>query len=224
MARVLAVADEVSPVIHDAGVTRFAPDVVVAAGDLPWDYLEFLSSILDVPVVFVPGNHDPAVVAPHAGFRGWLTDHGMPDSDPRPWGCLNADEAIVDVAGLRIAGLGGSIRYNEGPNQYTQDEFARRARRLLKQAGKRGGQVDILLTHAPPFGLGDGDDGPHTGFEALHDVIARLRPRWHLHGHIHPYGQAQPDRRAGGTTIRNVVPYVVLDVEPDVSAEADRGA
>ncbi|MBA4608226.1 metallophosphoesterase [Aeromicrobium sp. Marseille-Q0843] len=213
MVRVLVVADEISPVIHDAGVRRLRPDVVLGAGDLPWDYLEFLSSMLDVPVVFVPGNHDPAVEAPLSGFRGWLTSNGLPQEDPRPLGGVNADESVVDVAGLRIAGLGGSIRYNDGPNQYTQDEFAKRAKRLMKIAAKRGGGVDVLLTHSPPRGLGDGDDPPHHGFEALHEVIETLRPTWHLHGHIHPFGQPQPDRVVGGTTIRNVVPYKLLEIE-----------
>ena len=82
------------------------------------------------------------------------------------------------------------------------------ARRLIKVAAKRGGGVDVLLTHAPPRGLGDGDDLPHHGFEALHEVHRdACSPTWHLHGHIHPYGQPQPDREVGSTTIRNVVPY-----------------
>jgi len=214
MVRVLVVADEISPVIHDAGVRRLQPDLVLGAGDLPWDYLEFLSSMLDVPVVFVPGNHDPEVESPLSGFRGLMASSGMPEEDPRPWGCINADETVVDAAGLRIAGLGGSVRYNDGSNQYNQEEFAKPARRLVKLVGKRGGGgVHVLLTHSPPRGLGDGDDPPHHGFEALHEVIARLRPRWHLHGHIHPYGQPQPDRVLGGTTIRNVVPYQLMEID-----------
>lgn len=224
MARVLVVADEISPVIHDAGVRRLRPDLVLGAGDLPWDYLEFLSSMLDVPVVFVPGNHDPHVEAPLSGFRGWLTSNGLPTEDPRPLGGINADESVVDVAGLRIAGLGGSIRYNDGANQYTQEEFAKRARRLMKVVSKRGGGVDVLLTHSPPLGLGDGEDGPHVGFEALHEVIETLRPRWHLHGHIHPFGQRQPDRQVGPTTIRNVVPYQVLEIESALDSVAGHGA
>lgn len=214
MARVLVVADEISPAIHDVSVRRLRPDLVLGAGDLPWDYLEFLSSVLDVPVVFVPGNHDPEVEAPLSGFRGWMTGNGLPASDPHPWGCLNADESIIDVCGLRIAGLGGSIRYNAGPNQYTDDEFTKRARRLMKVASKRGGGVDVLLTHSPPRDLGDGDDGPHRGFTALHGVIDTLQPAWHLHGHIHPFGHAQPDRIVGETTIRNVVPYQMIDIVP----------
>jgi Icc-related predicted phosphoesterase len=65
--------------------------------------------------------------------------------------------------------------------------------------------VDIVLTHAPPRGLGDGDDAPHHGFTCLHDLVAALRPRLLLHGHIHPYGQRMPDRMIGETRVVNVV-------------------
>ena len=63
MVRVRAVADEVSDALWGPRAAALAPDLVLAAGDLPWDYLEFLASATDVPVVFVPGNHDPLV--PH---------------------------------------------------------------------------------------------------------------------------------------------------------------
>ena len=58
----LAVADEVNDALWGARAATLDPDLVLAAGDLPWDYLEFLASVTDRPVVFVPGNHDPAVV------------------------------------------------------------------------------------------------------------------------------------------------------------------
>ncbi|MGJ9413068.1 metallophosphoesterase [Aeromicrobium sp. CF4.19] len=226
MVRVLAVADEVADSIYHESVRRHGAELVLAAGDLPWDYLEFLSSALNVPVVFVPGNHDPEVESPQEGMRGLLTGHGMPTDDPRPLGCTNADGAIIDVKGLRVAGLGGSIRYNGGPNQYTDRAFARRAGRLLKQAGKRGGPVDVLLTHSPPRGLGDEDDRPHRGFEALPDVIGSMQPTWHLHGHIHPHGFRKPDRTLGSTTIRNVIPWQLIEIEPRVGVTATlrRGA
>ena len=105
------------------------------------------------------------------------------------------------------------MRYKPGPHQYTQREYHRMARRLLRRA-RRAGPVDVLLTHAPPLGLGDGDDQPHEGIEALHTVLERLQPSWHLHGHIHPYGRRMPDREVGRTTIRNVIPWRMVDIEP----------
>ena len=218
MVRVLAVADEVTTRCGARRPRRLHPDLVLAAGDLPWDYLEFLASVVDRPVVFVPGNHDPAVVDARPHRSGQFLRAGLPCEPPRPAGCRSADGTVLDVAGLRIAGLGGCVRYRPGPNQYSQREYHRRAARLLRRVGRlqrrSPGPVDVLLTHAPPRGLGDEEDRPHVGVEALHGVLERLRPRWHLHGHIHPYGQPRPDRVVGATTIRNVIPYRLFEITP----------
>lgn len=214
----LAVADEVSDALWGPRAAALHPDLVLAAGDLPWDYLEFLASATDAPVLFVPGNHDEALPRVRAHRSGQFLRAGMPTDPPRPAGCRTVDDVVVDVAGLRIAGLGGCVRYRPGPNQYSQREYHRRAARLLRRVGRlrrrSPGDVDVLLTHAPPLGLGDGDDGPHVGVEALHPLLERLAPRWHLHGHIHPYGVARPDRHVGTTTIRNVIPYRMIEIEP----------
>ena len=213
MVKVLVIADEVATNLHVHTLRNLAPDLVLSAGDLPWDYLEFVASTTNVPMVFVPGNHDPALARARMGRNGAYTAAGMPCDAPRPRGAVNADQRVVDVAGLRIAGLGGCVRYRPGPHQYTQRQYARRARRLLRRA-RTGPPVDVLLTHAPPLGLGDGEDRPHVGIAALHPVLERLQPTWHLHGHIHPYGQLMPDREVGRTTLRNVIPWQVLDITP----------
>jgi Icc-related predicted phosphoesterase len=83
---------------------------------------------------------------------------------------------------------------------------------MLKRLRDRR-QVDVLLTHAPPRGLGDEDDPAHRGFDALHMLVRRLRPRLLLHGHIHPYGIRRPDRVLGETRVINVVPFKVLEVD-----------
>ena len=220
MVRVLAIADEVDHSLVGERLTRIRPDLVVSAGDLPWDYIEAVASGVDVPVVFVPGNHDPQVASTKVSRAGLHLDAGMPCPTPRPVGAVNADGLVVEVAGLRIAGLGGCVRYRPGPNMYSQREYHLRARRLSWRVHRpwrssRGSAgVDILLTHAPPLGLGDEDDGPHVGIAALHGLLDRLRPTWLLHGHIHPHGQPRPDRRVGDTTIRNVVPVRVFDIDP----------
>lgn len=223
MVRVLAVADEIAPRIHDVGVRDLAPDIVLAAGDLPWDYLEFLSDTLDVPVVFVPGNHDPEIDTSRPNRSGVYTRGGVVCDAPRPHGAINADRAIVSIGGLTIAGLGGCVRYRPGPHQYTQREYHRAARRLVATARKNPTPVDILLTHAPPLGLGDGDDGPHIGIEALHGVLDALQPTWHLHGHIHPYGHEKPDRTRGRTTLRNVIPWDLIEIDSAAVLGAGHG-
>ena len=216
MVRVLAVADEVSDVLWGPRAAALAPDLVLAAGDLPWDYLEFLASTTNAPVLFVPGNHDPAVPRLRVHRSGQFLRAGMPCEPPRPVGCHAVDGTVLDAAGLRVAGLGGCVRYRPGPNQYSQREYRGRASRLLRRvarlARRTPGAVDVLLTHAPPRGLGDEDDRPHVGIDALHPVLDRLHPRWHLHGHIHPHGHPRRDRTVGPTTVRNVVPYRVIEI------------
>jgi Icc-related predicted phosphoesterase len=200
MVRVLAVADEEVPAMQSR-VRDLHVDLVLAAGDLPWDYLESLVSLLDAPAAYVPGNHDPRT-GPGIG----------------PKGLVDVDGHVQTVGGLRIAGLGGCVRYNDGPHQYTQAEYDKRARGLLREA--RDAEVDVLLTHAPPLGLGDESDPPHVGISALRNVLETLRPSWHLHGHIHPYGMLKPDRQLGPTTIRNVIPWQLIDIEPHAAVPA----
>jgi calcineurin-like phosphoesterase family protein len=217
--RVLAVADEVDEALSaDVTAVRSA-ELVLACGDLPFDYLDYLMNALDVPLVFVPGNHDQDLSGYRTSRRGLTLRAGLPARPPWPDGAVNADGRIIDVAGLLLAGLGGCRRYNDGPNQYTDRQQAGRARSLSWRAGWRkrrdGRRVDVLLTHAPPRGIGDGDDAPHRGFTALNGLVTKLKPTLLLHGHVHPYGAPAPDHRLGSTTVRNVVGRHLFDIEPN---------
>ncbi|MFD5096976.1 metallophosphoesterase [Amycolatopsis thailandensis] len=213
--KALVVADEVEERLWTSAVHNHPADLVIGAGDLPYAYLEFLASALDVPCVFVPGNHDPDLSG-YTRYGGLSMKDGFPAEWPGPAGGVNADGRIVDIGGLRFAGLGGSVRYNDGPNQWTQRQQARRARRLVRRAGFRrrrdGRDIDVLLTHAPPRHCGDREDPPHRGFDCLHRTIELLRPKWLLHGHIHPHGEPVPDRMVGGTTVRNVVGHRIMEL------------
>ena len=215
MVSVLAVSDEVDEgLCVDVSSARGA-ELVLACGDLPFDYLGYLMNALEVPLVFVPGNHDPDVSGYRVSRAGLSLRAGLPEEPPWPGGAINADGRVVEIGGLRIAGLGGSPRYSEGPNQYTERQQARRGRSLARRArwhGRGDRRVDVLLTHAPPRGVGDGDDLPHRGFECLHPLVARLRPGVLLHGHVHPFGEETPDLRLGATTVRNVVGRHAFDI------------
>ncbi len=188
----------------------------MACGDLPFDYLGYLMGALDVPLVFVPGNHDPDLAGYRTSRAGLTLRAGLPAHPPWPDGAVNADGRVVDLAGLRLAGLGGCLRYGDGPNQYTDRQQARRARLLATRASWRrrrdGRPVDVLLTHAPPLGVGDGEDAPHRGFAALHGLVRRMEPRLLLHGHVHPYGSPQREQRLHATAVRNVVGRHVFEI------------
>ena len=222
MVNVLVIADEVASNLQERTLREIAPDLVLSAGDLPWDYLEWIASSVDVPMVFVPGNHDPEIKSDGTGPLPSTTSSGADVRVPRPHGVINADQQVVEAAGLRIAGLGGALRYNKGPHQYTQRQYSSTGSTGWARKARPGKPVDVLLTHAPPLGLGDGEDGPHVGIAALPGLLTKLEPTWHLHGHIHPYGKTMPDRHHGRTTIRNVIPWSVVDITPRISQVAAR--
>jgi uncharacterized protein len=212
MTRILAIADEVDEALYSDKLDRLRPDLVVSCGDLPFDYLEYIVSRLDVPLVYVPGNHDPELRSPDPT---WAPLRSEP-STPGPQGCDNADGHIVAAAGLRIVGLGGSMRYKPGPHQYTDAEMRWRALSLevrLRLKSSRGPRkIDILLTHAPPLGWGAKDDLAHRGFAAFVQLVKNLAPRVLIHGHVHPYGRSQPDRELGGTQVINAVPSRLIEI------------
>jgi Icc-related predicted phosphoesterase len=186
---------------------------VLSCGDLPFDYLEYLVSRLDVPLLYVPGNHDPSLEPP--GMT-WMPLRAELPTGPGPAGCVNIDGKLVTVCGLRIAGLGGSIRYKHGPNQYSQGQMGRRALRIGLRArlgrARNDRKLDVLVTHAPPFGLAESQDGAHVGFVAFLRLIRNFHPLLAVHGHIHPYGRALPERRLNDTRVVNVVPSRLLEV------------
>ena len=130
-----------------------------------------------------------------------------------PEGCDCAEDTILKVRGLRILGLGGSSLYSGGQNQYTERQMRRRIRKLDWKLRRAGG-VDIVLTHAPMRGYGDMDDITHRGFEAFIPLLDRWKPRYLVHGHIHPsYGARHPSvLHYGETTIINACGKYTLEL------------
>ena len=167
--RILAIADEPSQRLW-GDLCREAlsgVDLILSAGDLPAKYLSFLTCFTSAPIVYVPGNHDDRYA-----------------KEP-PEGCLCADGKVVSVKGVRILGLGGSIRYRpDGVHMYTEKEMASRIGSLRRQLRSAGG-FDILLTHAPIRGFGDQEDFAHRGFECFGPLLDAWRPAVMVHGHVH---------------------------------------
>lgn len=222
---VLSIADEERPALTVPGAINFGPgnrpDLVLSAGDLDFAYVAAVAEAFGVPCVMVPGNHDPSL----EGFRlspiGWLRD-GRHCAWPGPEGAFPADRDIVEVAGLRIAGLGGCARYNSGPNQWSDGQALRRARRVLKKAHRS--PVDILLTHASGE-AGAGDDAVHRAMPGVDKLVDALRPAMHVHGHVHPHGARRSVSRrewtTGGTLIVNTVGWTLTRIQRDPHPRAE---
>ena len=141
-------------------------DMILSAGDLKAEYLTFLVTLSNRPLLYVHGNHDAAY-----------------DAAP-PEGCVCVDDRLVTVNGLRILGLGGCRKYRDAPYHYTEREMERRINRLRPKLYRAKG-VDIVLTHAPLRGFGDEDHPSHRGFEAFLPLLDRWKPKYFIHGHVH---------------------------------------
>lgn len=175
--KILVMSDEESVLIWD----KYKPallteaDLVISAGDLKPEYLSYAVTYAHGPVLYVHGNHDERY-----------------DTKP-PEGCECIEDQIYVHNGIRILGLGGSMRYRVGTHQYKEKEMERRIRRLTLKL-KRYGGFDILVTHAPMANFHDDPkDLCHTGFEVFRGLLEKYRPKYFVHGHMHMnYGLRTP--------------------------------
>jgi Icc-related predicted phosphoesterase len=216
--KVLCIADHVDPFIYSAGIkSRFKDvDFVLSAGDLALEYYDFIVSTLNKPLFFVFGNH-------HLDDRNRYRHR----EDPlRPitvpiWqgvGATYLEGRVLRFDGLILAGLGGSIWYNGGEHQYTNFTMLLSMLRLmpamLMHRLFHGRWLDILLTHAPPYGINDLPDPCHTGFRVFLWFMRTFRPRYLVHGHVHLYDRnAAREARYAGTTVLNAYDHVVFELE-----------
>ena len=197
--KILALADEECMDLWDYYVPGRLEgyDLILACGDLHAAYLSFIVTMARCPVLYVHGNHD-------VGY----------EINP-PEGCDCIDGRLVNYNGLRILGLGGCRRYRRGAHQYTDQQMRRRILKLGWEIIQAGG-VDIVVTHSPPRGIGDAEDLPHRGFEALLELMDRVKPRFLLHGHVHlRYGRnLQREHRYKETRVVNCCQRFVFEAEP----------
>lgn len=146
-------------------------DLILSCGDLKPQYLEFIATFAKVPILYVHGNHDACY------------------EDTPPNGCICIEDTIYEFQGIRILGIGGSMRYKQGPFQYTQKEMNARVKKLWWKLWRKKG-FDILLTHSPAFKVDDDEDLPHQGFQAFVKLLDKYRPKYFIHGHVHmSYGR-----------------------------------
>lgn len=146
-------------------------DVVVHSGDITMtgtekEAMDFLEWFCDLPYahkIFICGNHDECLY----GAR-------IDGLDPNVHYLCNSG---VEIEGVRFYGV----------PMFMGDCVT--ARQRHNYAGIPA-DTDVLVTHTPPFGILDLDDGIggefiHYGSEELLAELGRVSPGAHLFGHIH---------------------------------------
>jgi predicted phosphohydrolase len=190
--RIVAVAD--THLYHDELVVPDG-DVFVHAGDMcQGGDLDELRRALDwirrLPhrtKVIIAGNHDFAF-AEHAREARALAS-----------GLTYLEDAGATIAGVTFWGSPWQPAFNDWAFNLP------RGRALAEKWALIPDHVDVLVTHAPPFGIGD--RGPTAGRLGCEDLLARVTlasPKLHLFGHIHQDGGAW---RHGATLFANVTTW-----------------
>ena len=205
--KILAVSDQVVDRLYSLCSSGHFREIelILGCGDLPYPYLENLLTMLNIPLFYVPGNHDP--------------NYDPESSLARVEGGSNLDLKLVHFKKFLIGGFGGSIRYRpDGTNQHSQTDAYLRALtmlpRLFLNRINYGRVLDILITHSPPFGIHDEETQAHQGLKAINWLLRVAKPRYHFHGHTHfQRGNLSPfETYHGLTKIINVFPYRIIEV------------
>ncbi|MEJ8787646.1 metallophosphoesterase family protein [Dorea sp. ICN-14282] len=198
--RILAIADQESSYLwdHFEKSKLEGIDLIISCGDLNPNYLSFIATFTSAPVLYVHGNHDERY------------------NQTPPEGCICIEDKIYVHQGIRILGLGGSMRYKPGECQYTERQMKARVNKLKLQLLRRRG-FDILVTHAPAYQLNDGMDLPHQGFRAFLTLLDRYRQKFFLHGHVHmSYGRRHKRYdKYQDTHVINVYERCIFDYEDE---------
>ena len=197
--KILVLSDQESKLFYDyytpGRLSEF--DLIISCGDLRQGYLEFMVTMARCPLIYVHGNHDDAY-----------------DQKP-PEGCICIEDDIFEYQGVRFFGLGGSYRYKDtGEHMYTDRQMLLRVWKAGFKIRKHKG-FDVLVTHAPAYGIGDSQHISHRGFKVFLRLMEKYRPAYLLHGHVHRnYGpEFVQVRTYQDTTVINAFEYYKLDYQ-----------
>ncbi len=201
--KILCVSDTVVSQMENAAHLRRRyndVDMLISCGDMPSAYLEFITSVLNIPLFYVRGNHDTSYTEMPPGGEDL---HGQ----------------LVQWRGIRLFGLEGSIRYNNGPIQYTEGQYRTMVYSKifpfgLKRLTSKEPVMDIFVTHASPRGIHDREDLPHQGISAFLTFMDLYHPRYMVHGHVHTYDRRDVVKtQYHDTIVMNINPVTLLEIE-----------
>ena len=231
--KILCVSDYVDPMIYNQNVKDSFSDIdlILCAGDLPMDYVDFIVTVFNKPTYFVFGNHD--LKEYHFYHKDSRFDSHMPRSYEQSMhghgatylgfkSFVNENLTFTDpVTGketpLLIAGASGSLRYNNGLCQFTDFQMKMKLLKLMPKLIynkiKYGRYLDIFMTHASPRHIHDHEDPCHKGFECYNWFLKRFSPTYMVHGHIHLYDLRE--ERIGfyyNTTVVNAYAHCIIEL------------
>jgi Icc-related predicted phosphoesterase len=159
-------------------------DILIHAGDATnrgqideiFLFNEWFANLPHKHKIFVAGNHD------------WLFEKRPKYAQSLlAANVIYLQDSAIEIEGLKIYG---------SPWQPAFFDWAfnlQRGEQLAKKWALIPEDIDVLITHGPPFGILDETPrGDFAGCEELRKRVEVVRPRLHVFGHIHfGYGAAE---------------------------------
>ena len=246
--KILCVSDYVDPLIYNNNVKSAFPDVdlILCAGDLPMDYVDFIVTMFNKPTYFIFGNHNLEEfkyyhkVSSNTPIKYNPSDRKDKDKQDGSHGhgaSYLGFKSIVDKrfivknpkngkpTPLLLVGTSGSLKYNNGMAQYTNFNMLMKLVALVPSMIKNkllyGRYLDIFMTHASPRHIHDHEDPCHKGFECFNWFLKKFNPPYMIHGHIHLYDMRE--ERVGkyfNSTVVNAYAHFVLDL-PEIQVKGE---
>jgi Icc-related predicted phosphoesterase len=161
----------------------YSGDILIHCGDVTGfgtkkEVEQFLDEAKELHfkhIVFIAGNHDEFLNGDRQAINKWINALGHKN-------VTYLCDSWIEIEGIKIYGAPWCPIF--GNWDFMIDDMER----AVKWA-KIPDDVDILVTHTPPFGRLDHSTGARTGCTILREVVDRAKPKVHCFGHIHPgYG------------------------------------
>ncbi len=157
-------------------------DIYIHAGDFTHvgeytetiKFLRWFSQLECKHRILITGNHE----------KGWWKNPSLYKSEV-PENVIHLEDDLVQLEGLNIYGSPHTKEFYGWAWPYYNEESADLIWKRIPD------NVDILVTHQPPYGVGDlsefyrkGED-PNVGCKILLSHVERVKPKLHVFGHIH---------------------------------------
>lgn len=141
-------------------------DIIVHTGDFTEDgteeevkdFVEWFGGLPYSHKIFIAGNHDLCLYGANI--------EGLPDNVH--YLCNNS----VTINGIKFYGV----------PMFVEDDLEGNFPELFSRIPD---DTDVLLTHQPPLGILDEQDGINYGDYSLYKRVMEVKPKYHLFGHLH---------------------------------------
>lgn len=132
--KILCVSDQIDPLIYTNNAKKNFPDIdlILCAGDLPLDYVDFIVSVFNKPALFVFGNHD---LKEYKYYRGLARFFGTEGQESKACGALYAGFSCITIKNMQH-GLPKYATYRKEDKKKSVGEWIRKRDYKLKISGE----------------------------------------------------------------------------------------